>query len=152
MSGCHAGCRDLHYNPESIRFCHRLSARNTQKHFYVHPFGTIRFPDPLYFPWPFFLLFHQSCHHRRGILWDLPSFLSEAFFHALPCLHWFPSLAGSFKKQSLLLGNAFLHLFIVCPGFYMGRIHKDLTWVYQFKFIAFLQLCGKISAQKGQCP
>lgn len=25
----------------------------------------------------------------------------------------------------------------------MGRIHKDLTWVYQFKFIAFLQYMGK---------
>lgn len=31
----------------------------------------------------------------------------------------------------------------------MGRIHKDLTWVYQFKFIAFLQYVGKYLLKKA---
>ena len=47
------------------------------------------------------------------------------------------------------LSEAVYHLFIVCPGFYMGRIHEDLTWVYQFKFITFLQYMGKYLLKKA---
>lgn len=31
----------------------------------------------------------------------------------------------------------------------MGRIHEDLTWVYQFKFITFLQYMGKYLLKKA---
>lgn len=41
------------------------------------------------------------------------------------------------------MGNALLHLFVIHSDFYVGRIHKDLTGVYQFKFVTFLQYMGK---------
>ena len=46
------------------------------------------------------------------------------------------------------MSDAFLHLFIVCPCFYMGRIHKNLTGIYQLEFIAFLQNSGKYLFKK----
>ena len=47
-----------------------------------------------------------------------------------------------FKKQ-ILLSHTFLYIFIICPGSYMSRIYKDLTWSNQFKFMAFLQYIRK---------
>ena len=41
------------------------------------------------------------------------------------------------------MGNASLQLFIVRPSFYMSRIYKDLSGIYQFEFVAFLQYMGK---------
>ena len=143
MSGCHAGCRDLHYNPESIRFCHRLSARNTQKTFLCSPFRNHPLSGSVVLSFDrFFLLFPSELPPQEGGSLGSSFFSFRGFF---PCASR-SSLISFFNcssKNSASSSAIRFRIFFVCPCFYMGGIHEDLGRIDQSVFIAFLQDTGK---------
>ena len=92
----------------------------------------------------FLFTINRSATRRRLIL----SFFSGAFSHVLPGLLRFLSVVLP-HTRALVRVQAFYAFFAVCTCFHMGRIHKDMIGINQFKPHTFFQYPGKICSKRS---
>ena len=87
MSGCHADCRDLHITQNPSVFVTGCLHGIRKNIFMLTLSEPSAFRIRCTFLDRFFFFSIRAATTGGGDLWDLPSFLSEAFSHALPGLH-----------------------------------------------------------------